>query len=273
MPFDDVPISPSTVAIRNSDQDDDELALAYLRSCSVSGGETLYLLVDTTAASGLAEFLSQSECKGKILIIATNTMADKLASLSGCLLHPNLDCIAAFSNRETAYSLAELRGLDSSVNWENSAWLGHLMSIEWGNSVFTILHTPGITVDGICVCDDSEERVFVGDLVSTHVCLLDSADGDIKLYLKSLHLLKLYSSPNCVFSSSAGTYLTIDHLDALLFLVDSIVNGSLLPIGESDGIAYFSSNGLLLEVDHGVLLRAGDESVDEITQMMSSVAH
>jgi glyoxylase-like metal-dependent hydrolase (beta-lactamase superfamily II) len=57
--------------------------------------------------------------------------------------------MVACGDADKAYSMFKLREKDEG-EW-NITWLSHLQVLDWGaGSQFTILHTPGVTPDGIC---------------------------------------------------------------------------------------------------------------------------
>jgi glyoxylase-like metal-dependent hydrolase (beta-lactamase superfamily II) len=270
--FDELQISSNTITIKAST---DGASLSYLRSIDQpANGESSFLLIDTTESMGLLDFIEN--LASQLVIISTNTKSDKLGSIREFLLGKQQRVIAV-GDADKAYSVMKLAEHEE-CDWNVAiTWLAHLQVLDWGpGNQFTILHTPGVSPDGICgniqlqliiVCDNSEYRIFVGDLLSNHVQLC-SPHSDIEKYLNSLHILKQYSSPDVVYSSSKGTCFTQECLDCLIVLVNGIIQDSIQKVGEADGVLYYWDE-VSVDVDCALLRRVRDDGgVDEITAQL-----
>jgi hypothetical protein len=121
------------------------------------------------------------------------------------------------------------------------------------------------------VSDDTEQRIFVGDLISNHV-QLSQPYADIVQYLNSLKILKHYANPNIAFSSTKGTCFTLECLDCLIALVSGVMQDSVPRVGEADGVLYSESGDVGLEIEWGVLERGRDSAgLDEITEALMAL--
>lgn len=258
MPFSLTQISPLSFVIHQTAEhgtDSPDSCSIYLRACSQG-----FILFNTGTLSpdSLMQFLVSKGLQGSYCIILTSS---SLSSIGNLHEFAGTDALVAMGNA------------DSPKLYVNR-WLSDLEVLSVMKEPFTILHTPGITRDGICIHDIVDDRIYVGDLFHSGLIQLTST-SDLVTYIESLRTLSHYCAVQCksttILYGSFGKGFYRQDIRLILGLAEGCLEESMPCQGCMDGLHIFSDGAFALGIDEETLTRARNSTIDEICGMLQGL--
>ncbi|GHV39129.1 hypothetical protein FACS189490_02230 [Clostridia bacterium] len=167
-----------------------------------------------------------------------------------CYIHPaDLPVLAAHTNAEYLQRLAK----EMTPAWQRLLFRGAVKimttpppkaifkpmpeSVDLGNRVVEIIHTPGHTKGGVCFLDRKTRSLFSGDTLCDWGVLLHlDFCGTLESYLASLRRLKaLETAYDNVYGGHHGYPVKTGALDKYIKCAEGALNGEITPKAKKGG--------------------------------------